>query len=54
MISLSRRTEAEKIARWRRERAMGEHLRLLDQTIGVSLADLHEICGKLSEGGGTL
>lgn len=54
MISLSRRAEAEKIARWRRERAMGEHLRLLDQTIGVSLADLHEICGKLSEGGGTL
>lgn len=54
MISLSRRTEAEKIARWRKERAMGEHLRLLDQTIGVSLADLHEICGKLSEGGGTL
>lgn len=54
MISLSRRTEAEKIAMWRRERAMEEHLRMLNQTIGVSLADLREICGKLSEGGGAL
>lgn len=54
MISLSRRTEAEKIAAWRKEQAMGEHLRMLDQEIGVSLSELCEVCGKLSEGGKTL
>lgn len=48
MISLSRRTEAERIAAWRKEQAMGEHLRMLDQAIGVSLTDLCEICEKLS------
>lgn len=54
MISLSRRTEAEKIVAWRREQAMGEHLRALDQAIGVSVPELREICGKLTAGGGTL
>lgn len=54
MISLSRRTEAEKIVAWRKEQAMDEHLRILDQAIGVSLSDLCEICEKLSEDDGTL
>lgn len=52
MISLSRRTEAEKIAAWRKEQALEEHLRMLDQAIGVSLPELCEICEKLSENGG--
>lgn len=50
MISLSRRSEAEKIAAWRREQTMGEHLRMLDEAIGVSLPELCEICEKLLEG----
>lgn len=54
MISLSRRTEAERIAAWRKEQAMGEHLRMLDRAIGVSLPELCEVCEKLSEGGGGL
>lgn len=54
MISLSRRTEAEKIAAWRKEQALDEHLRMLDRAIGVSLPDLCDICGKLSKDGRTL
>ena len=54
MISLSRRTEAEKIVAWRKEQALSEHLRMLDQAIGVSVPELCEICEKLSEGDGTL
>lgn len=54
MISLSRRTEAEKIAAWRKEQAMEKHLRMLERAIGVSLQDVCEICGKLSEDSGRM
>lgn len=54
LISLSRRTEAEKIVAWRREQALNKHLDMLDQAIGISLSDLCEICGRLAENNGTL
>lgn len=52
MLSLSRRTEAEKITAWRKEQAVREHLHMLNQAIGVSMPELREICEKLAKGDG--
>lgn len=54
LITLSRRTEAEKIVAWRREQAVKNHLDSLDRAIGLSLSDLEDICSKLTRQDGIL
>ncbi|MCU6761187.1 Uncharacterised protein [uncultured Roseburia sp.] len=50
LLTLSRRSEAENIAAWRKELAVREHLKRQKAAIGISVSDLQELCGFLSEG----
>lgn len=50
LMTLSRRSEAEKISTWRKNQAMNEHLTKLDSFIGIATVDLEELCKNLTEG----
>lgn len=50
LITLSRRSEAEKIVTWRKDQAVKKHLNKQKAAIGFSVSDLQELCRFLSEG----
>jgi hypothetical protein len=49
LITLSRRSEAEKISAWRKDSSVHHHLQKLDSSIGISAFDLEELCKHLTE-----
>ncbi len=49
LITLSKRSEAEKIAAWRKDESVKNHLEKLDGAMGLSLYDLKELCKKITE-----